>query len=83
MEGFRVMPMAAAAPLGQVFITATGPRDVIGRDHMAVMRDGAILANAGHFDVEIDVRALAGLAVAVNPSVRPHADEYRSTTAGG
>jgi adenosylhomocysteinase len=77
MEGFRVLPMAEAAPLGQVFITATGSRDVIGRDHMAVMRDGAILANAGHFDVEVDVRALAGLAVAIHPSVRPHADEYQ------
>ncbi len=76
-EGFRVLPMAEAAPLGQVFITATGSRDVIGRDHMAVMRDGAILANAGHFDVEVDVRALARLAVAVHPSVRPHADEYQ------
>ena len=43
---------------------------------MAVMRDGAILANAGHFDVEVDVRALAELSVAVHPAVRPHADEY-------
>src|ERR1700728_358797 len=77
MEGFRVLPMAEAAPLGQVFVTATGSRDVIGRDHMAVMRDGAILANAGHFDVEVDVRALAGLAVAIHSSVRPHADEYQ------
>jgi adenosylhomocysteinase len=76
MEGFRVLPMAEAAPLGQVFITATGSRDVLGREHMAAMRDGAILANAGHFDVEVDVRALAELAVAVHPSVRPHADEY-------
>jgi adenosylhomocysteinase len=76
MQGFRVLPMAEAAPAGQVFITATGSRDVIGPQHMTAMRDGAILANAGHFDVEVDVRALAGLAVAVNPSVRPHADEY-------
>ncbi len=76
MRGFRVMPMAAAAAIGQVFITATGSRDVIGPDHMAVMRDGAILANAGHFDVEVDVRALAGLSVTVHPAVRPHADEY-------
>jgi len=59
-----------------VFITATGSRDVIGPEHMAVMRDGAILANAGHFDVEVDVRGLGDLAVAVNPEVRPHADEY-------
>jgi adenosylhomocysteinase len=76
MQGFRVLPMAEAAPLGQVFITATGSRDVIGPGHMAAMRDGAILANAGHFDVEVDVRALAELAVAVHPAVRPHADEY-------
>ena len=76
MQGFRVLPMAQAAPLGQVFITATGSRDVIGAEHMALMRDGAVLANAGHFDVEVDVRALAGLAVAVHPAVRPHADEY-------
>jgi adenosylhomocysteinase len=76
MQGFRVLPMAEAAPLGQVFITATGSRDVIGPGHMAAMRDGVILANAGHFDVEVDVRGLADLAVAVNPSVRPHADEY-------
>ena len=68
--------MAQAAPVGEVFVTATGSVDVIGAEHIAVMRDGAILANAGHFDVEIDVRALAGLAVAVHPDVRPHVDAY-------
>ncbi len=76
LRGFRVLPMAQAAPIGEVFITATGSVDVIGADHLAVMRDGAILANAGHFDAEIDVRALAGLAVAVYPGVRPHVDAY-------
>ena len=76
MQGYRVLPMSVAAPLGEVFITATGSRDVIGLEHLAAMRDGAILANAGHFDVEIDVRALAGLAVSVLPEVRPHTDEY-------
>jgi adenosylhomocysteinase len=76
MAGYRVLPMAAAAPAGELFITATGSRDVIGPAHLDAMRDGAILANAGHFDVEIDVRALADLAVEVNPAVRPHADEY-------
>jgi adenosylhomocysteinase len=76
MQGYRVLPMSEAAPLGEVFITATGSRDVIGAAHLATMRDGAILANAGHFDVEIDVRALAGLAVSVLPEVRPHTDEY-------
>ncbi len=76
MQGYRVLPMSEAAPLGEVFITATGSRDVIGAAHLATMRDGAILANAWHFDVEIDVRALAGLAVSVLPEVRPHTDEY-------
>jgi adenosylhomocysteinase len=76
LRGFRVLPMAQAAPVGEVFVTATGSVDVIGADHLAVMRDGAILANAGHFDAEIDVRALAGLAVAVYPGVRPHVDAY-------
>ena len=76
MQGFRVLPMAAAAEIGEIFITATGSRDVITARHLQAMRDGAILANAGHFDVEIDVRALADLAVEVRPDVRPHADEY-------
>ena len=76
LRGFRVLPMAQAAPLGEVFVTVTGSVDVINADHLAVMRDGAILANAGHFDVEIDVRALDGLAKAVHPGVRPHVDAY-------
>ena len=76
MCGYRVLPMADAAPAGDVFITATGSRDVITGQHLEVMRDGAVLANAGHFDVEIDVRALADLAVEVNRGVRQHADEY-------
>ena len=76
MRGFRVLPMAKAAPEGDVFITATGSRDVIAAAHLEAMRDGVVLANAGHFDVEIDVRALASLALAINPGVRPHADEY-------
>jgi adenosylhomocysteinase len=76
LQGFRVLPMAQAAPLGEVFITATGSCDVIGAEHLAAMRDGAILANAGHFDVEIDVRALAGLAAEIHHDVRPHVDAY-------
>ena len=76
LQGFRVLPMAQAAPLGEVFITATGSCDVIAAEHLAAMRDGAILANAGHFDVEIDVRALAGLAAEVHRDVRPHVDAY-------
>ncbi len=76
MRGYRVLPMAKAAPEGDVFITATGSRDVITAAHLEAMRDGVVLANAGHFDVEIDVRALASLALEINPGVRPHADEY-------
>jgi adenosylhomocysteinase len=76
LRGFRVLPIADAAPIGEVFITATGSTEVITAEHLAVLRDGAILANAGHFDVEIDVRALAAMAVAVETDVRPHADSY-------
>jgi len=71
-----VLPMAEAAPVAEVFVTATGSVDVIGAGHIAVMRDGAILANAGHFDVEIDVRTLAAFAAAVHRDVRPHVDAY-------
>jgi adenosylhomocysteinase len=77
MQGFRVLPMAEAAPIGDIFITATGNRDVIAVDHFASMRDGAILANSGHFDVEIDVRGLEAVAVEVHRAVRPFADEYQ------
>ena len=76
LAGFRVLPMADAVPSGEVFITATGSRDVIAAGHMPALRDGAILANAGHFDVEIDVRALTEAAVKVTRDVRPHTDEY-------
>ncbi len=75
LDGHRVMPMAQAAPLGDVFLTTTGSRDVLRAEHFAAMRDGAVLANAGHFDVEIDVPALAAAAVSVH-RVRPHVDEH-------
>jgi len=76
LAGFRVLPMTDAVPSGEVFITATGSRNVIGAGHLPALRDGAILANAGHFDVEIDVRALTEAAVKVTRDVRPHTDEY-------
>jgi adenosylhomocysteinase len=63
MEGYDVMPMAEAAKEGDVFVTTTGNRDVITREHFESMADGAVLANAGHFDVEIDLDALSDLAV--------------------
>src|SRR5215831_11458428 len=76
LRGYRVLPMREAAAVGEVIITATGSRDVVAAEHLAVLRDGAILANAGHFDAEVDVTALAGAAVKVTRDVRPHADEY-------
>jgi len=63
MEGYAVMPMAEAAERGEIFVTTTGNRDVIVGEHFERMPDGAVLANAGHFDVEIDLEALEDLAV--------------------
>ena len=59
MEGFEVMPALAAAERGDVFVTVTGNRDVLAPEHFARMKDGAVLANAGHFDVEIDLAGAA------------------------
>src|SRR6185503_14696965 len=55
MDGFRVMPIAQAAPLGDIFVTVTGNRHVIDGEHFAVMKDGAIVCNSGHFNVELDI----------------------------
>ncbi len=63
MEGYDVMPMAEAAEIGDVFVATTGNRDVIVREHFEAMQDGVLLANAGHFDIEIDLKALDELAV--------------------
>ena len=76
MEGYRVMPMSQAAVIGDVFVTATGCCDVIRREHFEVMRDGAILCNAGHFNVEVRVDELAELADA-SYSVRNNIVGYR------
>jgi adenosylhomocysteinase len=75
MEGFEVMPALAAAERGDVFITVTGARDVLTRQHFDRMKDGAVLANAGHFDVEIDVAALRSLARA-SADVRPLVERF-------
>ncbi|MFN3285504.1 MAG: adenosylhomocysteinase [bacterium] len=75
MDGFPVVPMAEAARRGEVFVTVTGNRDVIRREHFEVMRDGAVLANAGHFDVEIDVAGLRALATG-SRRVREHVEEF-------
>ena len=76
MQGFRVMPMAQAAPLGDVFITVTGNRDVLRGEHFEAMKDGAIFANSGHFDIEIDVKTLEEMAVEKREKIRHQTDEY-------
>lgn len=80
MDGFEVMPMDSAAKVGDIFITATGDVDIIVERHMRSMKDGAILANTGHFDVEVDVKALKRLA-AKRRRIREFMEEY--TIKGG
>ena len=75
MEGYRVLTAAEAAPIGDVFLTATGDIHIFRPEHFEVMKDGVILANAGHFDVEIDLVALGELAVAKR-HLRDNLDEY-------
>jgi adenosylhomocysteinase len=76
MDGFRVMPMEKAAELGDIFITVTGNRHVIDGHHFARMRDGAIVANSGHFDVELNLVALAELSHE-RQQLRPFVEEYK------
>lgn len=76
MEGFDVMPMAEAAAVGDLFITATGNRDIITGKHMATMKDKAILCNVGHYDVEVSVKDLERIARSKR-LVRPEVTEYR------
>lgn len=75
MEGFRVMPMRRAAREGDIFITATGMKDVITAEHMKLMKDGAILCNAGHFNVEVNMQDLERLSVR-SRIIRPNNREY-------
>jgi adenosylhomocysteinase len=75
MDGFRVMPMEEAARIGDIFVTVTGDLNVIDRPHFEVMKDGAIVANSGHFNVEINIPALEEMA-AEKRLVRPFVDQY-------
>jgi adenosylhomocysteinase len=75
MDGFRVMSMAEAARIGDVFVTVTGNKSVIGREHFDLLRDGAVLANSGHFNVEIDIPALESMASSRRPT-REFVEEY-------
>ncbi|MCA9901908.1 MAG: adenosylhomocysteinase [Anaerolineales bacterium] len=76
MDGFRVMPMVEAAPIGDIFVSATGNIHVFDRHHFEAMKDGALLANSGHFDVEVNKEALLDMAVSEPKRVRPFVDQY-------
>jgi adenosylhomocysteinase len=75
MDGCRVMPMRLAAGIGDIFITVTGDKHVIGKEIIPLLKDGAILANSGHFNVEIDIPALEALSSSKR-RVREYVDEY-------
>ena len=75
MDGYRVMPMAEASPIGDIFITLTGDINVIDKHHFETMKDGALVGNSGHFNVEINIPALEEMAVSKR-RVRPFVEEY-------
>jgi adenosylhomocysteinase len=81
MDGFQVLPIAEAAPLGDLFITATGNINVIDKAQFDAMKDGAMMANAGHFDAEVNVKGLAEMAGEGRRTLRPFVEEF--TIAGG
>jgi adenosylhomocysteinase len=76
MDGFEVMTMAQAAKIGDLFVTLTGNKNVIRAEHFRVMKDRAVVANSGHFNVELDIPALKKLSKKINRNVRNHVDEY-------
>ncbi len=76
MDGFQVMPMNNAAKIGDFFVTVTGDINVVDTDDFLVMKDGAVVANSGHFNVEINIKALEDLATAKRANLRPFVDEY-------
>jgi len=78
MDGYRVMPMAEAAKIGEVFITLTAGKSAIGKEHFGEMRDGVILCNAGHFNVEIDILSLEAMSVSKR-GIREMIEEYKLT----
>jgi len=76
MDGYRVMPIMEAAPLGDIFVSSTGDINVFDTHHFEIMKDGAIVANSGHFNVELNIPGLAEMAVKPPRRVRPSVDEY-------
>jgi adenosylhomocysteinase len=79
MDGYRVLPMLEAAKIGDIFVTSTGDTKVVDRQHLEVMKDSVILANSGHFNVEINIPALEKMAVGPPRRIRPFVDEYTLT----
>jgi adenosylhomocysteinase len=77
MDGFTVLPMAEAAKVGDVFITVTGNKHIVRREHFLAMKDGAMVCNSGHFDVELQLPALQEESATVTPDVRPGVDEFK------
>ncbi|VTS04586.1 adenosylhomocysteinase [Tuwongella immobilis] len=77
MDGFAVMPMAEAAKVADVFITVTGNKHIVRREHFAAMKDGAMVCNSGHFDVELDLPGLQAETASISRDVRPQVDEYK------
>ena len=76
MDGFQVLPMYEASKIGDVFVTVTGNKSVIDKEHFEVMKDGAIVCNSGHFDLEINIDALSKLATGKR-TIRPFLEEYK------
>jgi adenosylhomocysteinase len=76
MDGFEVMTMREAAKVGDLFITLTGDMHVIAKDHLKAMKDGAVICNSGHFDIEIDLKSLKSLSTKVEKNVRNFVDAY-------
>ncbi|HEY3291682.1 MAG TPA: adenosylhomocysteinase [Anaerolineae bacterium] len=77
MDGFQVMPLVEASKIGDIFCTVTGDKNVIDAQHMAVMKDGAVLANSGHFNSEINIPALEAMSVGVPRMLRPFVAQYQ------
>jgi len=76
MDGFQILPLKIAAKIGDIFITVTGDKNVIDLQHLKILKDGAILANSGHFNVEINIPALESISVNKR-NIRGYVDEYK------
>jgi adenosylhomocysteinase len=82
MDGFRVMPIGEASALGDIFVTVTGNRHVIDGEHFSRMKDGAIVCNSGHFDLELNLVALREMSASDPATIRPFVQEYKLQSNG-